>query len=120
MQNSPEIQDLLIDEGKTIKDALIVIEKNAQGICFVTQEKKLIGVLTDGDIRRSLLDGKSIESSVSDIMQKQFTYLHVNTSQEKIQEKDDDLPKNNKELASFLYGTVAENNNKIKKIQNRF
>ena len=87
MQNSPEIQDLLIDEGKTIKDALIVIEKNAQGICFVTQEKKLIGVLTDGDIRRSLLDGKSIESSVSDIMQKQFTYLHVNTSQEKIQEK---------------------------------
>ncbi len=87
MQNSTEIQDLLIESNKTIKDALVVIEKNAQGICFVTNQKKLVGVLTDGDIRRSILDGKSIETAVSDVMQKKFTYLNVNTSQDKIQER---------------------------------
>ncbi len=87
MQSSLTINELTIDIDKTIKDALIAIEKNAQGICFVTKDKKLIGVLTDGDIRRSLLDGKTIDSPVSDIMKKEFVSFHVSTPQNKVQEK---------------------------------
>lgn len=87
MQNSLDINELLIHSDKTIKDALAVIEKNAQGVCFVTEKKQLIGVVTDGDIRRSLINGKGLDTLVSDVMQKQFTSLPVNTPQAEVQKK---------------------------------
>lgn len=87
MQNSLDINELLIHSDKTIKDALAVIEKNAQGVCFVTEKGHLVGVVTDGDIRRSLIDGKGLDTLVVDIMQKQFTSLQVNTPQAEVQKK---------------------------------
>lgn len=83
--NSPDIKELIIDEFNSLKDALTVIEKNAQGICFVTSRNKLVGVITDGDIRRGLIHGKSIESPVVEIMQKEFISFPVHTSHEVIQ-----------------------------------
>lgn len=87
MQNSLDINELLIHSDKTIKDALAVIEKNAQGVCFVTKKNHLIGVITDGDIRRSLINGKGLDTLVVDVMQKQFTSLPVNTPQAEVQKK---------------------------------
>lgn len=87
MQNSIGVNELLIHSDKTLKDALAVIEKNAQGVCFVTENGKLVGVLTDGDIRRSLIAGKGLETLVASIMQTQFTSLPVNTPQAEVQKK---------------------------------
>lgn len=87
MQNSPNIDELLIDVTKQIKDALTVIDKNAQGVCFVVQNKKLVGVITDGDIRRSLINGSNLQTPVSQIMQKEFTSFNVNTPPSEIQNK---------------------------------
>jgi perosamine synthetase len=88
MSHSPEIQELLITADSAVKDALKIIDANAQGTCFVVDAAgKLIGVITDGDIRRSLINGKDLNSKVSEVMQTKFTSLPVNTPIDQIQSK---------------------------------
>ena len=52
-------KDRLIPEGSSLIDALETLNKlGSEPIAFVvTQDQKLIGSLTDGDIRRALLKG---------------------------------------------------------------
>lgn len=88
MQNSPDIKELLLTDSANLKDALALIDTNAQGICFVVNpQKKLVGLLTDGDIRRAILNGVKLEAPVKEIMQKQFTFFSINTPQNIVQEK---------------------------------
>lgn len=88
MSHSPAIEEFLIVTGKTVKDALKIIDMNAQGICFVVDaSKKLVGALTDGDIRRALIEGKSLDSKVEEVMEKKFTSLPVTTPIDQIQAK---------------------------------
>jgi perosamine synthetase len=88
MSHSPAIQELLVASDKTVKDALKVIDGNAQGVCFVVDANgKIQGVLTDGDIRRALIEGKTLDSRVTEVMQKNFTALPLNTPIDKIQAK---------------------------------
>jgi len=80
------LAELLIRDERSVRDALAVIDRNAQGICFaVDGEGRLTGVLTDGDIRRSLLAGGTLDAPVSAIMQRSFTALPLNTPAEHIQ-----------------------------------
>ena len=61
-----KIKKFIINNNKTIKDALKVIDKNGQKTCFVTDSfGKLYGSITDGDIRRKILkSNKSINEKV--------------------------------------------------------
>ena len=55
-----------------------VIEKiliNTHRTVFVVKEKKLIGVISEGDILRSLLEKKSLDAYAETIMNKTFIYL---------------------------------------------
>jgi perosamine synthetase len=88
MQSIPDIKDLLLKDTATLKDALAVIDRNAQGICFITDAKnKLTGILTDGDIRRKILQGISLDTAVNKVMQTSFVSLPVTTPQDVVQAK---------------------------------
>ena len=65
----------LINYQSSIKDALKSIEANNLGIIFIQEDNKVIGTLTDGDIRRALLKNYTIESNVSDLINRNFVYL---------------------------------------------
>lgn len=56
----------IIIKGQPVQDAMKMIDLLASdGVLFIVdQEEKLFGSLTDGDIRRGLLKGLSIESNV--------------------------------------------------------
>lgn len=59
------------DESLTIVDAMSRIDENSAGILFVTdKEEKLIGSLTDGDIRRWIMNAGEVSASVKDAMNK--------------------------------------------------
>ncbi len=45
---------------------------------IVDKDEKLIGVITDGDIRRGLIRGLSIDNPVKDFMNTNFRYLEIN------------------------------------------
>src|ERR1035437_9227986 len=86
MNITPDIKDLILSNKAVLKDALALIDKNAQGICFITDDKnKLTGVLTDGDIRRCILNGTSLDTVVEKVMQTKFTFLPVTPPQDIIQ-----------------------------------
>ncbi len=88
MQTAPDIKDLMLSNKASLKDALALIDKNAQGICFIVDDKnKLIGLLTDGDIRRCILNNSALDVKVETVMQKTFTSFPVTTPQEIVQSK---------------------------------
>lgn len=64
-------KDHLILSGTKVKEALFKFnELSPDAILFVVDEDdKLIGALTDGDVRRGLLKGFSIENTVNEIIQ---------------------------------------------------
>lgn len=61
-------QELFIAPDGTVADAVQMLERNSQKICLVTDSGKLIGTVTDGDIRRGLLRGVTINASVTEVM----------------------------------------------------
>jgi len=55
----------------SLKEAIIIItEKNVGFTAVIDEKNKPIGILTDGDLRRSLIANKTISSSVNDCMTK--------------------------------------------------
>lgn len=67
----------IIKKGKYIKDALARLNELASdAILFVTdEEERLLGSLTDGDVRRGFLKGLSLEHKVEDFIQANPKYL---------------------------------------------
>lgn len=69
------VSDFVIEADYSIIRAMQKIDKNTKGIVYVLRDKKLIGVITDGDVRRFLLKGGSIEENVLQIANVQPKYL---------------------------------------------
>ena len=70
--------DCIIDSKCTIKDCLEKINglQNNVLILFVIDDKnRIIGSITDGDIRRGFLNGAGLRDYVTQIMQKNFKYI---------------------------------------------
>ena len=62
------LKNIVCSEKYTLRKALKIIDKNAMGVCFVVNtSNKLRGILTDGDIRRALLNNADLDSNVIDV-----------------------------------------------------
>jgi len=60
------VQDIVVGSNATLRDALTSINRNRCGaVCVVDTQGHLLDVVTDGDVRRAILAGESIESPVS-------------------------------------------------------
>jgi perosamine synthetase len=65
-QTDITLEDLLVELPVSFQHALEVINKNTLGIVFFVDERHhLIGVFTDGDARRALLAGATLDEIVS-------------------------------------------------------
>ena len=66
-----EIAGVLISSDSTIQEAMACIDRNARGIALVVdEEQRLLGTITDGDIRRAILDRLDIDVSVSELLER--------------------------------------------------
>ena len=83
-----ELEKLIISENATIIDGLILISENSYGICFIVDKsKKILGTLSDGDIRRHLIKGRGTKENICTAMNRDFVSLPVNTKSEIIRAK---------------------------------
>jgi len=81
-------KDILLQKDSTIKEALEVIDKGAMRIAIVLDaDEKVIGTLSDGDIRRGLLNGLHLDSSIESLYFKEPTLANINDSKEIIIQK---------------------------------
>lgn len=68
----------IVSHLATIKDALVALNQIAsdtQSLLVIDEDKKLVGTLTDGDIRRGLISGSELSDTVSKIMHRDFKYI---------------------------------------------
>jgi D-glycero-alpha-D-manno-heptose-7-phosphate kinase len=79
------MQNFIIKSSNTIKAALEKIELNSEGIiCIVDQANKVIGVATDGDIRRKLLEGLGLDDSIDLCKNENFIFASNKDSRESL------------------------------------
>jgi len=71
---SKDLQKLCIDVNESIRRAMQAIDLGACEIALVLDSAhRLLGTITDGDIRRALLAGASLEDQASKFMNPSFT-----------------------------------------------
>jgi len=73
-------QKYILSYKASIKDALIAINNLSSDVLtlfVVDDDKKLIGTLTDGDIRRKLIVGNALDDSVTVAMFRDFHYIRA-------------------------------------------
>lgn len=81
-------KDIVVHRDQSIKEALEIIDKGAIRIAIVLDEEdKVVGTLTDGDVRRGLLSGLSLDSTIDNLYFKEPTLANVNDSKELIVQK---------------------------------
>lgn len=69
-----ELQSLFISLDSSILSAMESVDQGGCGIALVVdQERRLLGTITDGDIRRAVLAGTDLESPVSVILESKIT-----------------------------------------------
>lgn len=71
-----QLMQFLISPDKTVVEAMQQIDHNARGILFVSDDKNtLLGVVTDGDIRRWLIRTGELNAKVSSLMNPNPKYI---------------------------------------------
>lgn len=79
------IEKIKLQKESSIKEALSILDNGAVKIALVVDKnEKLLGTITDGDIRRAILNGKNLEDSIADIYCKEPTVVYAGTSKESI------------------------------------
>lgn len=103
------IELFLIEQSAPLREALAKIEANKHGIVFVTNESaQVIGVVTDGDIRRQLLEGLNLDSQILNCANKNFTWANEKSTREKLLKQLDSrirvipILREDRTLASFV------------------
>lgn len=80
-----DYKKIILEPTSSLKRALEIIDTGAMRIALVVDEnQRLLGTLSDGDIRRALLTGLNLDSSIGDVYCKTPITCGINDSKEKI------------------------------------
>ena len=80
-----DIEEVKLTISSSIKSALTVIGDGAVKIALVVDEgNRLLGTLTDGDIRRAMIKGFSLEDTIENIYFKSPITVNISTSKEEV------------------------------------
>ncbi len=74
-----------ITSDRPIIEAMEIIDSSSMQVALVVDyQMRLVGVVTDGDIRRALLKGMALSESVDAIMNRNFSVAGINSSRDEI------------------------------------
>ena len=77
------LNSFLIAENASLREALIKIEANHYGIILTIDSDKVVtGLATDGDVRRKLLEGASLDDPIASCTNPEFVWADQATSRE--------------------------------------
>jgi len=80
-----DIEDIIVNESTIIMDVLKIIDKSSKQLAIVVDKNnKLLGTISDGDIRRAILKSISLENTVKNIYFRTPTVANINDSRESI------------------------------------
>ena len=71
----------VVKDNITIREALVALNRLSDDLLVlfvVNQKNRLVGTLTDGDIRRKLIEGADLSDSISLVMYTNFRFMYEN------------------------------------------
>lgn len=74
------IKDYIVTEEMSLLETMKVIDKNASGNAFLCRDGILLAAVSDGDIRRSLMNGVSTDTAIREIANYHPTFLYQRDS----------------------------------------
>lgn len=76
------LKSMLVSVDTTIKRAMKKLNETEQQILFVVDKRdKLIGTVTDGDIRRGIINGQKFNDKLENVMHRNFFSVRSNMSE---------------------------------------
>lgn len=74
-----ELQEFIISGSASVRDALVALNKvsgEVQALFVVDSAGRMVGSLSDGDIRRGIIGGAGLEDCVETVMHRDFKFLY--------------------------------------------
>lgn len=82
------MNDVVVKDSINILEALKYIQNNKKRFLLcLDKDDTLLGVLSDGDIRRGLIEGIKLTNQISEVLNIEFEYLELDTPFDKVCEK---------------------------------
>ncbi len=72
-----QIKDIIINENASVLEAMRMLDTTGLSVLFIAPDLKLKAVITDGDIRRFILQGGNIKNDVKKIANYSPKYLEI-------------------------------------------
>lgn len=87
------VEDLICNQNKTIRDAMICIEHNYKRVVFCVDDRgEMVGLLTEGDIRRLLIEGYGLNERIANYINKDYVYsLSTESAEERFKKFNDNI-----------------------------
>ena len=80
-----DLDKCVVDENTSIKEALKKVDENHYGFVFsCNADKQITGLATDGDIRRGLINGASLNDLISSCSNPDFLWATADTPREQL------------------------------------
>jgi dTDP-glucose pyrophosphorylase len=84
MNSSNEVEKICISPNDSLLYSMRVIDNAGYGIALVVSGQKLIGVLTDGDIRRALISGATLQDPIKCFANRNFVSVAADVGRAEI------------------------------------
>jgi arabinose-5-phosphate isomerase len=69
----------MVHENTSLKETLLVITEKKLGVTLISDKKKIVGIFTDGDLRRCLNNGINIDNTkIKEVMTANFKGIESN------------------------------------------
>jgi dTDP-glucose pyrophosphorylase len=82
MKSITDLKQICLSPNMSVRDAVIAIDQGRLQIALVLDsDNRLLGTITDGDVRRALLSGKNLESPIAEVMNRNFKALPTNSTE---------------------------------------
>jgi dTDP-glucose pyrophosphorylase len=74
MRPAVDLQACVVRPDASLRDVMLTLDRGSLEIALVVDEnQRLVGLLTDGDVRRALLGGATLETAIQPHMQRKYT-----------------------------------------------
>ena len=81
------IKDFCLKSSASVREAMNLLEENRQGIVLIIDDDgRLLGTVTDGDIRRALLQNTQLEAASRELMALHPMVAQLDESDERVKE----------------------------------
>lgn len=84
------LEKMVCSYASTIREVMLCIDENTKGTAFIVDDEgRLVGIMTDGDIRRLLIGGHGLNTIIKKHLLKDFIYATTDEDPDDIAKKFD-------------------------------